>query len=280
MRCGASSFSSSMILPQIEDSDEFYYADLIGLAAKLPDGSSYGTVKALHDYGAGDMIEFALKGSGDIVLLFTKDGVPKIDLEAGFVTVETAGDVRSGQPAPPGSGHRNRNRKRGAVMNWSATVLTLFPEMFPGLDHSLRVPLLRDGKWSLEARDIRDHAVDRHRSVDDMPYGGGAGMVMRADIVDAALEAANTAGRPEIYLSPPRPASRSSDGRRAGGGRRCCLALWPIRRFGRTCNRSARYAGSQPWRFRALGWRARGNVLDRCMRAVAAGCPRCCRVVS
>ncbi|MEC8175067.1 MAG: tRNA (guanosine(37)-N1)-methyltransferase TrmD, partial [Pseudomonadota bacterium] len=54
----------------------------------------------------------------------------------------------------------------------------------------------------LEARDIRDHAVDRHRSVDDTPYGGGAGMVMRADIVDAALEAANTAGRPEIYLSP------------------------------------------------------------------------------
>ncbi len=70
-------------------------------------------------------------------------------------------------------------------MNWSATVLTLFPEMFPGLlGHSL------------------PGAALRHRSVDDMPYGGGAGMVMRADIVDAALEAANTAGRPEIYLSP------------------------------------------------------------------------------
>ena len=88
-------------------------------------------------------------------------------------------------------------------MNWSATVLTLFPEMFPGLlGHSLPGAALLDGKWSLEARDIRDHAVDRHRSVDDTPYGGGAGMVMRADIVDAALEAANTAGRPEIYLSP------------------------------------------------------------------------------
>lgn len=88
-------------------------------------------------------------------------------------------------------------------MNWSATVLTLFPEMFPGLlGHSLPGAALRDGKWLLEARDIRDHAVDRHRSVDDTPYGGGAGMVMRADIVDAALEAANTAGRPEIYLSP------------------------------------------------------------------------------
>ena len=88
-------------------------------------------------------------------------------------------------------------------MNWSATVLTLFPEMFPGLlGHSLPGAALRDGKWLLEARDIRDHAVNRHRSVDDTPYGGGAGMVMRADIVDAALEAATAAGRPEIYLSP------------------------------------------------------------------------------
>ena len=88
-------------------------------------------------------------------------------------------------------------------MNWSATVLTLFPEMFPGpLGHSLPGAALRDGKWSFEARGIRDHAVDRHRSVDDTPYGGGAGMVMRSDIVDAALEASNTAGRPEIYLSP------------------------------------------------------------------------------
>ena len=88
-------------------------------------------------------------------------------------------------------------------MSWSATVLTLFPEMFPGLlGHSLPGAALRDGKWSLEARDIRDHATGRHRSVDDTPFGGGPGMVMRADVVDAALEGANAGGRPEIYLSP------------------------------------------------------------------------------
>ena len=69
-------------------------------------------------------------------------------------------------------------------MTWRATVLTLFPEMFPGpLGHSLAGRALADGRWSLEARDIRDHATDRHRSVDDTPFGGGAGMVLRPDVV-------------------------------------------------------------------------------------------------
>lgn len=86
---------------------------------------------------------------------------------------------------------------------WTATVLTLFPDMFPGLlGHSLTGAALADCKWSLEARDIREYASDRHRSVDDAPFGGGPGMVMRADVVDSALDAADAAGRPEIYLSP------------------------------------------------------------------------------
>ena len=87
---------------------------------------------------------------------------------------------------------------------WTATVLTLFPDMFPGaLGHSLPGAALRDGKWALEACDIRDQATDRHRSVDDTPFGGGPGMVMRADVVDAALDAAQAGrGRPEVYLSP------------------------------------------------------------------------------
>ena len=88
-------------------------------------------------------------------------------------------------------------------MTWSATVLTLFPGTFPGLlGHSLPGAALKDGKWSLEVRDIRDHAIGRHRSVDDTPFGGGPGMVMRADVVNSALEAVNAGGRPEIYLSP------------------------------------------------------------------------------
>ena len=87
-------------------------------------------------------------------------------------------------------------------MTWRATALTLFPEMFPGpLGLSLAGRALARGDWSLDARDIRAHATDRHRSVDDTPFGGGAGMVMRPDVIDAAL-AACADGRPAICLTP------------------------------------------------------------------------------
>jgi len=91
-------------------------------------------------------------------------------------------------------------------MTWRATVLTIFPEMFPGpLGLSLAGKALAEGKWALEAIDIRGFATDKHRSVDDTPSGGGAGMVMRADIAAAAIDAARAsmpAGAPTIYLSP------------------------------------------------------------------------------
>jgi tRNA (guanine37-N1)-methyltransferase len=87
---------------------------------------------------------------------------------------------------------------------WRATVLTLFPEMFPGpLGVSLAGKALASGLWRLEARDIRDSATDRHRSVDDTPAGGGPGMVLRADVLAAAIDAAEIAsGRPRLLMSP------------------------------------------------------------------------------
>ena len=88
---------------------------------------------------------------------------------------------------------------------WTATVLTLFEKMFPGsLGQSLAGQGLKDGLWALETLDIRSFASDKHRSVDDTPFGGGPGMVMRADVVDAAIEKikAGTPVRPLIYLSP------------------------------------------------------------------------------
>ena len=86
-------------------------------------------------------------------------------------------------------------------MTWRATVLTLFPAMFPGpLGQSLAGRALERGGWSLDVRDIRAAATDRHRTVDDTPFGGGAGMVMRPDVLDAALGEPD--GRPVIYLSP------------------------------------------------------------------------------
>jgi len=101
---------------------------------------------------------------------------------------------------------------------WTARVLTLFPEMFPGpLGLSLAGKALERGIWALDVLDIRDFARDKHRAVDDAPFGGGAGMVMRPDVLDAALAAAKARAAkigaakigaapgpdvPVVYLSP------------------------------------------------------------------------------
>jgi len=87
---------------------------------------------------------------------------------------------------------------------WRVTVLTLFPDMFPGpLGVSLAGKGLATGLWALEARDIRDSATDRHRSVDDTPAGGGPGMVLRADVLAAAIDAANVPpNHPRLLMSP------------------------------------------------------------------------------
>jgi len=85
---------------------------------------------------------------------------------------------------------------------WRASVLTIFPEMFPGpLGLSLAGKALGSGVWSLEAVDIRDYATDRHRSVDDTPAGGGPGMVMKADVLARAIDAAGD-DRPRLLMSP------------------------------------------------------------------------------
>jgi tRNA (guanine37-N1)-methyltransferase len=87
-------------------------------------------------------------------------------------------------------------------VSWRASVLTLFPAMFPGpLGLSLAGRALSTGAWSLDVTDIRDFAADRHRTVDDTPFGGGAGMVLRPDIIDAAV-ASVADERPVVCLTP------------------------------------------------------------------------------
>ena len=87
-------------------------------------------------------------------------------------------------------------------MTWSATILTLYPEMFPGpLGVSLAGRALAEGAWSLRAANIRNFATDKHRSVDDTPAGGGPGMVLRADVVAAALDA-TADGTPVLAMTP------------------------------------------------------------------------------
>lgn len=90
-------------------------------------------------------------------------------------------------------------------MTFRASILTLYPEMFPGtLGHSLAGEGLKNGLWSLEARNIRDFGQGRHRAVDDTPAGGGPGMVLRADVLAAAIDAALTPDdpRPRLLMSP------------------------------------------------------------------------------
>jgi tRNA (guanine37-N1)-methyltransferase len=112
---------------------------------------------------------------------------------------------------------------------WRATVLTLFPEMFPGpLGVSLAGKALASGLWALDARDIRASATDRHRSVDDTPAGGGPGMVLRADVLADAIDAADAAPeapkdrprlfRPRLLMSPRgRPLTQSRVAELAAG---------------------------------------------------------------
>jgi tRNA (guanine37-N1)-methyltransferase len=86
---------------------------------------------------------------------------------------------------------------------WRATVLTIFPELFPGpLKASLAGKASASGLWSLETLDIRGFSTDRHRSVDDTPAGGGPGMVMRADVLGRAIDAVEDGSRPRLLMSP------------------------------------------------------------------------------
>ncbi|MGA3005067.1 MAG: tRNA (guanosine(37)-N1)-methyltransferase TrmD [Acetobacteraceae bacterium] len=103
-------------------------------------------------------------------------------------------------------------------MSWRASILTLFPEMFPGpLGYSLAGKALENGTWSLETIQIRDFARDRHHSVDDTPFGGGAGMVLRADVIDAAVEQV-VDDRPILCLTPRGRQFVQADAVRLAGG--------------------------------------------------------------
>ena len=125
-------------------------------------------------------------------------------------------------------------------MSWRATVLTIFPEMLPGpLAHSLAGKALEAGLWRLETVDIRDFARDKHRSVDDAPFGGGPGMVMRPDVLDAAIDGAGGAG-PLIHLSPRgRPLDQERVRELGGGARRHGCSAAASRASTSGCSRPA-----------------------------------------
>jgi tRNA (guanine37-N1)-methyltransferase len=98
---------------------------------------------------------------------------------------------------------RQRRAPAGAEKMWRAAVLSIFPEMFPGpLGLSLAGKALAAGAWALDVVDIRSFATDKHRTVDDTPAGGGPGMVMKADVLARAIDAAAADARPRLLMSP------------------------------------------------------------------------------
>ena len=143
-------------------------------------------------------------------------------------------------------------------MTWRASVLTLFPEMFPGpLAHSLAGRALQSGVWSLQTVNIRDFATDRHRSVDDTPFGGGAGMVLRPDVVDAAI-ASVADDRPLIFLTPRGRTLHPAECPPLCRSTRPDRALWPLRRRRPARHRSPWHGRGQHRRLRAVRRRTRG----------------------
>ena len=144
---------------------------------------------------------------------------------------------------------------------WRATVLTLFPELFPGpLAASLAGEALKQGLWALDAVAIREFGLGRHRAVDDTPAGGGAGMVMRADVLGAAIDSAS-AGNPQaprLYLSPRGEPLTQAKVRSARGGPRRAAAGRPLRGHRRARHRGARACArsrSATTCCRAASWR-------------------------
>src|SRR5690349_20634312 len=124
--------------------DEFYHADLIGLEAVTPAGERLGRVRAVHDFGAGDSLELDLEAGGTLLVPFTKAAVPRLDSARGRLVVEPREEFLAAPPPQAGKGEEG-------AMSWSATVLTLFPEMFPGpLGASLAGKALEAGIWRLE----------------------------------------------------------------------------------------------------------------------------------
>jgi 16S rRNA processing protein RimM len=182
-------------IPPADDEDEFLHADLIGLKVETVSGEPVGTVTAVFDFGAGDVIDVARKGQRAVMIPFTKAVVPTVDM----------GRAHRRRPAGgPPRGHAARPRR---------------PRLRPDVPRLGPHPLSRDvsrplgvslaGRalgtaWSLDTHFIRDFATDRHRTVDDTPAGGGPGMVMKADVLARAVDHASPADdpRPRLYMSP------------------------------------------------------------------------------
>ena len=200
---GTELFVDRAALPQ-PDEDEFYHADLIGLEARDSEGRVLGKVSAIHNYGASDVIEIAARRRRSCAARLQQGDRAGAQYRGRLYRCRRA-RRRDDEDVP--SDMRRSWPECGLRSSWHATVLTLFPEMFPGpLGISLLGKALEKNLWSLDVRDIRDHGLGKHRTVDDTPAGGGPGMVMRADVAAAAIDAVRATADAPADLSVARAA--------------------------------------------------------------------------
>ena len=222
-RCAASgSTCRARALPAPAE-EEYYHADLVGLAAHARQTARRSArCIAVHDFGAGECWRSRGRRASRCMVPFTRAAVPVVDIAAGRVVIDPPdGPVRPAERAASA---------KGAGMTWRATVLTIFPEMLPG-------PLgLFARRQGAEERGCGGSTrstsaisrTDKHRSVDDAPFGGGPGMVLRPDVLDAAIAGAGGVG-PLINLSPRGRPLDQAPGPRAGGRTRRAADLRPLR---------------------------------------------------
>ena len=243
-------------LPATDADDEFYHADLIGLAVVDADGNALGSVAAIHNFGAGDLIEVKpAQGEYDRAAAVHRSG----GAGGRYRRRADRGRCRGVRGGVVVRGSTSRRR----IAMWRASVLTIFPEMFPGtLGMSLAGKALAAGTtWSLDVVDIRAHATDKHRTVDDTPAGGGPGMVMKADVLARALDAASSPDdtRPRLLMIAARHAADAGAGRDARARPRRGDPVRAVRGRRRAHHRGAELLRDLDRRLRALGRRGRGR---------------------
>jgi len=165
-------YLSREALPAPED-EEYYHADLIGLDAMLGDGTRIGRVHAVHDFGAGDCLEVVRPAGPPAVVPFTRAVVPVVDIAGGRVVLDPPPGLLEDphHPAKPRGPRTGAGRER--AMTWHATVLTISRKCCRAPRPFACRKALNAGLWHLETVDIRNFARDKHRSVDDAPFGAG-----------------------------------------------------------------------------------------------------------
>ena len=220
-------------------------------------------IRAVEDHGAGAFL--VIEAKPERLVPFTRAVVPVIDLRpaASSWCCRTRSWCRRS---------RARMTRHDCSIPWHASVLTLFPEMFPGpLGQSLAGKALREGRWALDAVDIRGFATDRHRSVDDTPFGGGAAWCCgRTWSMRPAPRRWRRPGRPLVVLTPRgRPLDQAMV-RGFAGGPGVVLLCGRFEGIDQRVIEARGHRGGLDRRLRAVRRRAGGAGAAGCLRAAAA----------